>query len=494
MYYINVKDPTTWSIRTSSTQHVRDTQHVFFLWYFGIQQFWESTLWLWSQHSSVCSFCERQRFVDNSESQLFLLLPQHRFSTVAEHFLFSRSTPTWPLRAGSQTARWHAQGCHWTTPSGSCQWLQHSSPTGRPTNMRISMILMSTTRQCAWPTSKWLGWCSQQKRSTSARRPGQQASGSKASMEASGFLAGTRWSWQHRQQQLWQHGFATRLNTMWLPATRPSSSWWVGNSTPFTRCSASQRDASVDTVLHRCSWRPVGFSTCCQLRRQHRRSGTSSTAQGWTWVEQYVEQRMGMDLQRAHQHRGGRWEPQHQLWYATLQCLLYSGLQWLDNMPSATILLMKQHLGRQHNRVIGETGQIQVKDVGYIGQKTAERIRGSVDATTWADAADVGIYNNEIEDYHRGNMDLDEQDSDWSNNGSTAGVKLQHPWMNGIQKQQRWVLQELPQLSVVQWGQQHPSTWVESNSDFQFNRRTLFRQTTSLINMSLRKVYRDFNT
>ena len=64
---------------------------------------------------------------------------------------------------------------------------------------------------------------------------------------------------------------------------------------------------------------------------------------------------------------------------------------------------MKQHLGRQHHLVIGETGQIQVKDTGYIG---------SVDATTWADAADVGIYNNEIEDYHRGNMDLDEQDSD----------------------------------------------------------------------------------
>ena len=73
---------------------------------------------------------------------------------------------------------------------------------------------------------------------------------------------------------------------------------------------------------------------------------------------------------------------------------------------------MKQHLGRQHNLVIGETGQIQVKDVGYIGQKTAERIRGSVDAATWADAAEVGIYNNEIEDYHPGNMDLDEQDSD----------------------------------------------------------------------------------
>ena len=55
---------------------------------------------------------------------------------------------------------------------------------------------------------------------------------------------------------------------------------------------------------------------------------------------------------------------------------------------------------------------IQAKDIGYIGQKAAERIRGSVDATTWADAADVGIYNNEIEDYYRGNVDLDEQDSD----------------------------------------------------------------------------------
>ena len=104
--------------------------------------------------------------------------------------------------------------------------------------------------------------------------------------------------------------------------------------------------------------------------------------------------------------------PQHQLRHATLQCLLYSGLQCLDNMPSATIALMKQHLGCQHHLVIGETGQVQIKDIGYIGQKTAERIRGSVDATTWVDAADVGIYNNEIEDYHQGNMDLDEQDSD----------------------------------------------------------------------------------
>ena len=58
---------------------------------------------------------------------------------------------------------------------------------------------------------------------------------------------------------------------------------------------------------------------------------------------------------------------------------------------------MKQHLGCQHHLVIGETGQVQIKDIGYIGQKTAERIRGSVDATTWVDAADVGIYNNEIE-------------------------------------------------------------------------------------------------
>ena len=46
-----------------------------------------------------------------------------------------------------------------------------------------------------------------------------------------------------------------------------------------------------------------------------------------------------------------------------------------------------------------------------MGQKTTERIRGSVDATTWEDAADVGIYNNEIEEYHRGNVDLD-QNSD----------------------------------------------------------------------------------
>jgi hypothetical protein len=101
--------------------------------------------------------------------------------------------------------------------------------------------------------------------------------------------------------------------------------------------------------------------------------------------------------------------PQHQLWYATLQSLLYSGLQCLDSMPAATAALMKQHLRRQHHLVIGSTGQIQVKDFGYNGQKTAERIRGNVDATTWADAADIGIYNNEIDDYRRGNMDTSDE-------------------------------------------------------------------------------------
>jgi hypothetical protein len=111
--------------------------------------------------------------------------------------------------------------------------------------------------------------------------------------------------------------------------------------------------------------------------------------------------------------------PQHQLWYATLQGLLYSGLQCLDSMPAATVALMKQHLGRQHHLVIGNIGQIQVKDIGYNGQKTAERIRGNVDATTFADSADIGLYNNEIEEYQRegimdtgneSNMEEDEHD------------------------------------------------------------------------------------
>ena len=69
--------------------------------------------------------------------------------------------------------------------------------------------------------------------------------------------------------------------------------------------------------------------------------------------------------------------PQHQLWHATRQCLQYSGLQCLDAMPSATAALMKQHLGRQHRLMVGEIGQIQVKDLGYNGQRQQ---RGSVAA------------------------------------------------------------------------------------------------------------------
>ena len=69
--------------------------------------------------------------------------------------------------------------------------------------------------------------------------------------------------------------------------------------------------------------------------------------------------------------------------------------------------------------MIGNIGQIQVKDIGYNGQKTAERIRGNVDATTFADSADIGLYNNEIEEYQRegimdtgneSNMEEDEHD------------------------------------------------------------------------------------
>jgi hypothetical protein len=110
--------------------------------------------------------------------------------------------------------------------------------------------------------------------------------------------------------------------------------------------------------------------------------------------------------------------PQHQLWYATLQTLLYSGLQCLDSMP-ATAALMKQHLGRQQHLVICNIGQIQVKDIVYNGQKTAERIRCNVDAKTWADSADIGLYNTEIEEHQReglmdtgieSNMEEDEHD------------------------------------------------------------------------------------
>eukprot|EP00435_Cladocopium_sp_Y103_P048506 s349_g14.t1 len=102
--------------------------------------------------------------------------------------------------------------------------------------------------------------------------------------------------------------------------------------------------------------------------------------------------------------------PQHQLWCAPLQSLLYSGLQCLDVMPTATATLMKQHLGRQHHLMVGNIGQIQVKDIGYNGQKTAVRIRG---ATTWADSADIGQYNSEIEEYRRdANMDTSNMEED----------------------------------------------------------------------------------
>ena len=71
-----------------------------------------------------------------------------------------------------------------------------------------------------------------------------------------------------------------------------------------------------------------------------------------------------------------------------------------NSMP-ATAALMKQHLGRQHHLVICNIGQIQVKDIFYNGQKTAERIRCNVDAKTWADSADIRLYNTEIEEHQR---------------------------------------------------------------------------------------------
>ena len=194
--------------------------------------------------------------------------------------------------------------------------------------------------------------------------------------------------------------------------------------------------------------------------------------------------------------------PQHQLWYATLQTLLYSGLQCLDSMP-ATAALMKQHLGRQHHLVICNIGQIQVKDIVYNGQKTAERIRCNVDAKTWADSADIGLYNTEIEEHQReglmdtgieSNMEEDEHDvhQDWSNRGSTTREETATPldeW-NPKSTEMPWTIStecdEVRSTASINVG------WIQQK--FSVQQMSVFRQTTSLINISLCKVHSEFNS
>ena len=211
--------------------------------------------------------------------------------------------------------------------------------------------------------------------------------------------AGTRWSWQHHQRPPWQHGFTTRLNTMRSHATGLNWFWWVGGSTPFTRCNASQRDSStclaVGTRTHKCNWKLAGSSTCCQLRRQHRRSGTFSTVQGWTWVEQWV-----CSTHEAQDGRGPSTCPStssrlsRQVPTSAMAC----------NTPVLAILRIAVP-GRNaiSNSCADEatswpptspdgwwnwpdTGQ----GPGLQRPETTERIRGSKGTTTWADAADIG--------------------------------------------------------------------------------------------------------
>ena len=181
-----------------------------------------------------------------------------------------------------------------------------------------------------------------------------------------------------------------------------------------------------------------------------------------------MKQRMGVDLQRAHQHRRDcpdRSPTSAMVCNIPVLALLriaVPGCNAISNScaDEATSWLPTSPDGWWNWPYTGQ-------GPGLQRPETTERIRGSKGATTWADAADIGLYNNEIEDYHRGNMDTDDEaNSDegehgvhhgWPNTGSTTGVKPQHPWINGILKQQRWMQHGLPQLRVEQRGQQHPS-------------------------------------
>ena len=263
--------------------------------------------------------------------------------------------------------------------------------------------------------------------------------------------AGTRWSWQHHQRPPWQHGFTTRLNTMRSHATGLNWFWWVGGSTPFTKCNASQRDSStclaVGTRTHKCNWKLAGSSTCCQLRRQHRRSGTFSTVQGWTWVEQWVcsthesQDGRGPSTCPSTSSRLPRQVPnisygmQHASACNTQDCSAWTQchqqqLRWWSNILAANIAWWLVKLARYRSRTWATTARDNREDPWQQRHHNMGRC-----SRHW-------LYNNEIEDYHRGNMDTDDEaNSDegehgvhhgWPNTGSTTGVKLQHPWINGI--------------------------------------------------------------
>ena len=447
------------------------TSHTTNLWYTtcwffvesGTQKFWASTLWFGVNIPACAIFCECQHFVDNkfwwSKPLKSATWPRWSTSPRTESQR-SQKAANANLNRRAFTQRQHFKVAWHLRPTTSI-------PTTRPQATRTCGTLLrqpsfwqpfAKKAKLSQPTSQATWWCP----------------------------TGTKWcSAQHQQPRWWtfslmQQGCMCRLNMnqqftcclsrpimsrwniawAWGPTALNSSTevikftpnfkWsvdmpsaWLRMNEPQHSCGRS-RQQMVATLRTRLPKSCNGAMATCSVSTLPSTSwrlwttevhGTRPFATAWNTVGPKC-----CDTCQQRQHQGPRRSWQHASSPTGDGSTI--ALLWCDNS--------------------GKTSREPSSDGVCEQQLQHGRARARLQQLS---------YNGEHGDRRRQHRRCQRRRM----NGNNTGVKLQHPWTNGILKQQRWVQHGLPQLSVVQWGQQHPSRWVGSISAFRFNRCTILR-------------------